>query len=70
MINTVRVVLEQILVDFDDRVDYLPCVLSYVISFNIGRDIPFTKAATHSSEFINESIFPVQQAVRGRNKME
>jgi len=59
MSNSVRVVLEQILVDSDDRIDYLPYIFSYVVSFDVGRDIPLAKATSHSSKFIHKSIFPV-----------
>ena len=36
MNNGVRVVLELILVDFYDRIDYLPYVFPYIISLDIG----------------------------------
>lgn len=70
MNNRVRVVLQQILVDLDDRIDYFPYIFAYIISLNIGRDVPLPEAAAHSSEFINEPILPVQQTVRGRHEVQ
>ena len=52
------IVIEKLLIYFQDWIHYLPLVYGNVVSFDVGRKVPRAEAAANSSKFVDKLIFP------------
>ncbi len=57
--------MDEILVYCYFWIDYFPGILICVVTLDIGREIPLSKAAADATKFVDITIMPVEKSMGG-----